>query len=238
MGQLLTQKISTPQLCTFRVNQRFGKASLTCGSSWGDGRLRRRVRSRIISAGRGPLEPRQTEKKCVEGPLEEGFMWRLSPMEGCVILVLRTPLNVCAHVHSAKGVAKSTLRSSLSKAWIKEGKLVPGSLSVRSILVKHMTSTFRANGHAPGRPYSFVRFAIHVTTWVGGAAYARIITLNLNTQGGKCSKVLWDGTVYDENETSPDTVAIRKINEKIRTDDRVQACMLTIGDGLTLAMKK
>ncbi|XP_077543871.1 putative caffeoyl-CoA O-methyltransferase 1 isoform X1 [Haemaphysalis longicornis] len=64
--------------------------------------------------------------------------------------------------------------------------------------------------------------------------------LKLVRQGGiiAVDNVLWDGTVYDENETSPDTVAIRKINEKIRTDDRVQACMLTIGDGLTLAMKK
>eukprot|EP00276_Gloeochaete_wittrockiana_P021676 CAMPEP_0184335192 /NCGR_PEP_ID=MMETSP1089-20130417/3807_1 /TAXON_ID=38269 ORGANISM="Gloeochaete wittrockiana, Strain SAG46.84" /NCGR_SAMPLE_ID=MMETSP1089 /ASSEMBLY_ACC=CAM_ASM_000445 /LENGTH=225 /DNA_ID=CAMNT_0026659741 /DNA_START=72 /DNA_END=749 /DNA_ORIENTATION=- len=50
--------------------------------------------------------------------------------------------------------------------------------------------------------------------------------------------VLWSGTVVDPNVTDADTEAIRAINTKIRSDDRVNVSLLTIGDGLTIAVKK
>jgi predicted O-methyltransferase YrrM len=50
--------------------------------------------------------------------------------------------------------------------------------------------------------------------------------------------VLWGGAVTDEKDKSDDTRAIRAINEKIRADDRVGACLLPIGDGLTLARRR
>ena len=50
--------------------------------------------------------------------------------------------------------------------------------------------------------------------------------------------VLWHGAVADPSNQDADTVAIRKINEKLATDERVALSLVPIGDGLTLARKR
>jgi caffeoyl-CoA O-methyltransferase len=47
--------------------------------------------------------------------------------------------------------------------------------------------------------------------------------------------VLWSGRVADPSVTDDDTLALRALNEKIATDERVDPVMTSIGDGLTLA---
>ena len=49
--------------------------------------------------------------------------------------------------------------------------------------------------------------------------------------------VLWSGTVADPSDLRPDTVALRAITAKIRDDPRVDACLLSVGDGVMLARK-
>jgi len=49
--------------------------------------------------------------------------------------------------------------------------------------------------------------------------------------------VLWSGTVADPADQKPDTVALRHLTAKIRDDSRVDACLLTVGDGVLLARK-
>jgi predicted O-methyltransferase YrrM len=67
--------------------------------------------------------------------------------------------------------------------------------------------------------------------------YERI--LKLLRPGGLVTvdNVLWDGAVIDKQDKTEDTVAIRKFNEFLHADKRVELSMLPIGDGLTLARK-
>ena len=50
--------------------------------------------------------------------------------------------------------------------------------------------------------------------------------------------VLWSGAVIDETNNTADTVALRALNLKISGDARVDHCLTTIGDGLTLVIKR
>jgi caffeoyl-CoA O-methyltransferase len=47
--------------------------------------------------------------------------------------------------------------------------------------------------------------------------------------------VLWSGRVVDESDQEEDTQAIRALNTKIATDERVDLAMTPIADGVTLA---
>lgn len=50
--------------------------------------------------------------------------------------------------------------------------------------------------------------------------------------------MLWSGAVVKPEITDDDTVAIRALNTKISADTRVDASLLTVGDGVMLARKK
>ena len=64
-------------------------------------------------------------------------------------------------------------------------------------------------------------------------------TLKLVRSGGLIAidNVLWGGAVADPKDQTEDTVAIRRLNDKLAKDDRVTIAMVSIGDGLTLARK-
>ena len=66
------------------------------------------------------------------------------------------------------------------------------------------------------------------------------LTLNLLRKNGIIlfDNVLWDGAVADQSFQDEDTIALRKLNEFLLQDDRVDITMIAIGDGLTIARKK
>ena len=66
------------------------------------------------------------------------------------------------------------------------------------------------------------------------------LCLKLLRSGGivVLDNMLWDGAVADTTIQDETTQSLRKMNEKISQDDRVNACLLTVGDGLMLARKK
>jgi predicted O-methyltransferase YrrM len=49
---------------------------------------------------------------------------------------------------------------------------------------------------------------------------------------------LWSGDVADPEKQDADTVAIRRLNEFIHQDGRVEMSLLPVADGLTLVLKK
>ncbi len=65
-------------------------------------------------------------------------------------------------------------------------------------------------------------------------------SLRLLRAGGMIAidNVLWNGNVYDLSIDDPDIVAIRALNEKLHTDERVSISLVPIGEGLTLARKR
>ncbi len=50
--------------------------------------------------------------------------------------------------------------------------------------------------------------------------------------------VLWSGAVLNQNDKTEDTRAIREVNDFIARDERVEAVMLPIADGLTIVRKR
>jgi predicted O-methyltransferase YrrM len=50
--------------------------------------------------------------------------------------------------------------------------------------------------------------------------------------------VLWSGEVANARAKDKLTVALRELNERVHKDERVELAMLSIGDGVTLALKK
>jgi len=50
--------------------------------------------------------------------------------------------------------------------------------------------------------------------------------------------VLWSGRVADPAENDADTVALRRFNEKLHGDSRIDLSMIPLGDGVTLARKR
>ena len=50
--------------------------------------------------------------------------------------------------------------------------------------------------------------------------------------------MLWGGDVADPDKTSPDTEALRALARKIHDDKRVDMALATIGDGLSVVVKR
>ncbi len=70
------------------------------------------------------------------------------------------------------------------------------------------------------------------------AYYERV--LSLLRKGGVVAidNVLWDGKVADMSVFDEDTAAIRQVNEHLHRDERIDLCLIPIGDGVTLARKR
>ncbi len=64
--------------------------------------------------------------------------------------------------------------------------------------------------------------------------------LKLVRRGGRIAvdNVLWSGKVANEHARDEMTVALRKFNDHVHRDERVDLVMLSIGDGVTLARKR
>ncbi len=71
-----------------------------------------------------------------------------------------------------------------------------------------------------------------------GDYYERCLTLTRPGGVILVDNVLWGGRVLDTSDERRSTRAIRALNDRMATDDRVTMSMLPIGDGLTVARKR
>lgn len=64
--------------------------------------------------------------------------------------------------------------------------------------------------------------------------------VRLLRQGGLAvyDNVLWDGGVIDGSMTDEDTVGVRRLNDRVLVDERLEICMIPVADGLTLVRKR
>ena len=49
--------------------------------------------------------------------------------------------------------------------------------------------------------------------------------------------MLWGGKVADPEQNTPDTLALKKLNDKIFNDPRVRSNLLSLGDGTVFVFK-
>jgi len=65
-------------------------------------------------------------------------------------------------------------------------------------------------------------------------------SIKLIKQGGiiAIDNTIWKGKVLNNQDTTKSTKTIKKLNEIIAKDNRVQHCLLTMYDGMTLCIKK
>ena len=65
-------------------------------------------------------------------------------------------------------------------------------------------------------------------------------SLQLVRKGGMIliDNTIWKGKVMDDNDKSKSTKSIKRLNDHIASDNRVNHCLLTIYDGMTICIKK
>jgi predicted O-methyltransferase YrrM len=91
-----------------------------------------------------------------------------------------------------------------------------------------------AEGH--GRTFDFAFIDADKINYEGYYESA----LELLRPGGliMVDNTLWSGRVADPADQDPDTCAIRAFNRKLHADSRITLSMLSVGDGVTLALKR
>jgi predicted O-methyltransferase YrrM len=64
--------------------------------------------------------------------------------------------------------------------------------------------------------------------------------LQLLRQGGLAlyDNVFWGGDVIDEKSKDPDLLGVRRLNDRLLRDERVEISMIPVADGLTLVRKR
>jgi len=114
------------------------------------------------------------------------------------------------------------------RAWAKAG--VDGRIELR---IAPAAETLRALPQEPQFDFAFID-----ADKKGYPVYWEEIVRRLRPGGLiAVDNVLWEGDVVRPEEQDDDVVAIRRFNELVLADLRVESVMLAIADGLTLARK-
>jgi caffeoyl-CoA O-methyltransferase len=91
-----------------------------------------------------------------------------------------------------------------------------------------------ADGRAETFDFAFVDAAKHEYP----DYHERVIQLLRSGGLAVYDNVLWSGSVADPAADDDDTISVRRLNERLATDERVDIVMLPIADGVTLVRKR
>jgi caffeoyl-CoA O-methyltransferase len=84
-------------------------------------------------------------------------------------------------------------------------------------------------------PFDFVFIDADKT---GYAGYFEAVLPKLSDRGLiAIDNTLWSGRILDADDTSPDTVALRKLNDDLAKDQRVVVVQTPVRDGVTLVRR-
>ena len=116
--------------------------------------------------------------------------------------------------------------------WAEAG--IAHKIDLRIAPATETLDTLLAEGHAGSFDFAFID-----ADKPNYAAYYEAVLKLLKTGGVfGIDNTLWSGKVADPEHQDADTNAFRALNAAIYTDDRVDMCLIPIGDGLTLCRKK
>jgi O-methyltransferase len=118
--------------------------------------------------------------------------------------------------------------------WEKAG--VAGKIDLRIAPALETLDKMLAGAQANAAQFDFVFIDADKTNY--DAYYERC--LKLTRKGGMIlfDNTLWSGAVADDADQSANTIALRALNDKLHKDERVSVSLLSIGDGVTLTVKR
>jgi caffeoyl-CoA O-methyltransferase len=182
---------------------------------------------------------------------------QISPEQGAVMQVLAYAMRAKAAVEvgvftgyssTATGLALKAMHGAgaklfacdISEAFVGRARRVWAAAGVEDVIEPRIgpaSASLQAlldEGHAGKLDLAFID-----ADKTGYDAYYELI-LKLLRPGGLLliDNMLWDGAVADPGVNDPDTEALRALGAKIAKDERVDMTLATIGDGLSMVVKR
>lgn len=163
---------------------------------------------------------------------------------------------LAAAVH-ARSVVEIGTGAGVSGLWLLRGMAPDGVLTTIDTEAEHQRvarATFTEAGVAASRVRAINGRALDVLPRLADASYDLVFidaakpeyadylqqAIRLLRPGGivAVDNVLWNGKVADTSVRDETTASIRAVNNAVRDDDRLVACLLPVGDGLLAAVRR
>jgi predicted O-methyltransferase YrrM len=164
---------------------------------------------------------------------------------------------VLAAALDARAVVEIGTGCGVSGVYLLRGMRPDGILTSVDIEAEHQRlarATFTEEGVAPQRTRLITGRALEVLPRLTDGAYDMVFAdgdkaeygeyleqaLRLLRPGGLVAfdNALWDGKVADPTQRDVDTVTIRQLGRQIAGDEHLVPCLLPVGDGLLVAVKR
>ena len=166
-------------------------------------------------------------------------------------------LRLLAASLQARAVVEVGTGAGVSGVWLLRGMPVDGVLTTIDVEAEHQRAArqaFAEAGIAPNRTRLISGRALDVLPRLTDAAYDLVLVdaekteyddyveqaLRLLRPGGVVAidNALWHDRVADPAQRDETTTAIRELGRRLRDDERLVPCLLPVGDGLLVAVRR